>query len=168
MEKYIDMGKAIRESSIGTRLRKSFKLWMFICQPSKRIILIRVCGRCQIGRTDRKHRTDLEKSHGRSWPWRTNIISWPCIFGLHSKRVSNQQGYCWRTTEICSNPGFVQEPRKNYRPELQGNLMQKQYLLGPMTRKVTRRNVWKDIANLRINDSTILQSRNTMHGDHQF
>ena len=28
--------------------------------------------------------------------------------------------------------------------------MQKQYLLGPMTWKVTRRNVWKDIANLQI------------------
>ena len=36
-----------------------------------------------------------------------------------------------------------------YRPELQGNLMQKQYLPGPMTWKVTRRNVWKDIANLK-------------------
>ena len=41
-------------------------------------------------------------------------------------------------------------PRKNYRPELQENLMQKQYLLGPMTWKVTQRNVWKDIANWRI------------------
>ena len=31
----------------------------------------------------------------------------------------------WRATEICSNPGFLLEPKKNYRPELQGNLMQK-------------------------------------------
>ena len=56
----------------------------------------------------------------------------------------------WRTTEICSNQGFLLEPRKNYRPELQENLMQKHDLLGPMTWKVTQRNVWKDIANLRI------------------
>ena len=56
----------------------------------------------------------------------------------------------WQTTEICSNPGFLLEPKKNYRPELQGNLMQKQYPLGPMTWKVTQRNVWKDIANLQI------------------
>ena len=41
-------------------------------------------------------------------------------------------------------------PRKNYRPELQENLTQKQYLLGPMTWKVTQRNMWKDIANLQI------------------
>ena len=39
---------------------------------------------------------------------------------------------------------------KTNRPELQGNLMQKQYLLGPLTWKVTRRNMWKDIANLQI------------------
>ena len=39
---------------------------------------------------------------------------------------------------------FLLEPRKNNRPELQVNLMQKQYLLGPMTRRVTPRNVWKD------------------------
>ena len=53
-------------------------------------------------------------------------------------------------TEICSNPGFPLEPRKNYRPELQGNLMKKQYFLGPMTWKVTQRNAWKKIANLQI------------------
>ena len=41
--------------------------------------------------------------------------------------------------------------------ELQGNLMQKQYILGPMIWKVMQRNVWKDIANLRIKNSTIIQ-----------
>ena len=55
----------------------------------------------------------------------------------------------WKATEICSNPGFLLELRNNYLPELQGNLMQKQYLLGPMTWKVTQRSVWKDIASLR-------------------
>ena len=77
------------ESSIGTRLGKSFKLRMFICSPSKRTILISVCGRYQIGRQDRKQRTDMENVFGRRWLGRTNIISWPCVFGLHSKRVSN-------------------------------------------------------------------------------
>ena len=38
------------------------------------------------------------------------------------------------------------------------------YLLGPMTWKVTRRNVWKHIVNLRNTDSTIMQSRNVMRG----
>ena len=56
----------------------------------------------------------------------------------------------WQTKKIYSNPGFLLEPRKNFLSELQGNLMQKQHLLGPMTWKVTQRNVYKDIANLRI------------------
>ena len=50
----------------------------------------------------------------------------------------------WQIKEICSNPGFLLEPRKNYRPALQGNLIQKQYLLGPMTWKVTQGNALKD------------------------
>ena len=69
------MGKAIRESSIETRLGKSFKLGMFICQPINRIILIRVCGRYQTGR----HRNDLENSHGRTnsnnFGWVLELIS---------------------------------------------------------------------------------------------
>ena len=36
------------------------------------------------------------------------------------------------------------------RINLQGNLMPKRYLHGPLTWKVMQRNVWKDIANLRI------------------
>ena len=55
----------------------------------------------------------------------------------------------WQTSGICSNPGFLLEPRKKYLSELQGNLMQKSYLLDPTTWKVMQRNVWKDIANLR-------------------
>ena len=46
-------------------------------------------------------------------------------------------------TEICSNPGFLVESRKDYLSELQGNLMQKLYLLGPTTWNVLQRNVWK-------------------------
>ena len=64
---------------------KSFKLGMFTCQPSKRTVLIRVCGQYQTGREDRKRRTDLSG--------RINIISRPCMFGLHSKRMPNKQGY---------------------------------------------------------------------------
>ena len=77
-------------------------------------------------------------------------MPWPCIFGLHSKESVNSVTIFWQTTEICSNPGCLLEPKKNYQPVLQGNLMQKQYLLGPVIWKVTRRIVWKDIANLQI------------------
>ena len=48
-------------NTVGTNI----KLGMFICQPSKRTILISVCGRHQTGRHDRKHGTDLENSDER-------------------------------------------------------------------------------------------------------
>ena len=47
------MGKAVWESSTGTRLVKSLKLGMFICQPSKRTVSISVCGRYKLaGKTE--------------------------------------------------------------------------------------------------------------------
>ena len=45
---------------------------------------------------------------------------------------------------------FSAGAKENYPPERRGNLMQKRSLLGPMTWKVTQRNVWKDIENLQI------------------
>ena len=45
-------------------------------------------------------------------------------------------------------PDDFEPPRKNYRPELQGHLRQKQDFLDPMIWKVMQSNTWKDIANL--------------------
>ena len=56
----------------------------------------------------------------------------------------------WRTTEICSKPGFSAGAKEKYQQELQGNLMQKSYLLGLTTWKVMQRNVWTDLVNLRV------------------
>ena len=39
--------------------------WECFCQPSKRTILISVCGRYQTGRQDTKHGTDMENLHER-------------------------------------------------------------------------------------------------------
>ena len=49
------------------------------------------------------------------------------------------QRECTIINETCSNPEFLLEPRKNYVQELQGNLMQKSDLLGPMTWKFMQR-----------------------------
>ena len=67
-----------------------------------------------------------------------------------NSRRKSQHHALTTITEMCSNPGFLLVPKKNYRPEQKGNRMQKQYLLGPGTWKVTQRNVLKDIANLQI------------------
>ena len=133
------------------------------CPPSKRTILISVCGRCQTGKQDRKRRTDLENSLGRRWPGRTNTISWPWKIWVALKENVKSERILWQNTEICSNPGSLLEPKKNYRPELQGNLMQKQYLLGPLTWKVSQK-MYGKYCEIAKNDATIIQSRNTMHG----
>ena len=49
------MGKAIRDSSIGARLGKSSELGMFLRSPTKRTILIRVCGRRKTCWEETKH-----------------------------------------------------------------------------------------------------------------
>ena len=49
------MEKAIRKSSVGTRLGKSAKLAMFMCEPRKRTILVCVCGRHVIGWEETEH-----------------------------------------------------------------------------------------------------------------
>ena len=73
----------------------------------------------------------------------------------------------WTITEICLNPGSLQEQKKSYL--LQGNLTQTS-LHGPMIWKVMQRNVWSDIANCRTkqpSNSTELQLL-ALINDHQF
>ena len=55
----------------------------------------------------------------------------------------------WQTTDKF-DPRISAGAKENCRPGLQGNLMQKQYFLGPTTWKVMQRNALKDVANLRI------------------
>ena len=68
----------------------------------------------------------------------------PCKFGLHSKRVSNQQGYCGELRDMCDLLVLwkIQQKQKP-----QGNLTPKLSLHGPVTWKVKQRNAWKEIAN---------------------
>ena len=57
----------------------------------------------------------------------------------------------WIIIEVCSNQGFLPWLQKNcQKHKPRRNLMPKRYLHGPVTWKVTQRNAWKDIANLRI------------------
>ena len=66
------------------------------------------------------------------------------------------QRECTTSNDFVTNDRDVFEARisagakENFLQELQGNLMQKSYLLGRTTWKVMQRNVWKDTANLRI------------------
>ena len=148
---------------------KSSELGMFICQPSKSTILIRVCGRYQTGRQDRKHKTDFEKFSWKTLTWENRHHFLTMYIWVALKESFKSSKILWRTTEMCSNSGFLLEPKKNYRPEIHGNLMQKQYLLGPMTWKVTQRSAWKDIANFRIKHlNNCTKVATPCMDDHQF
>ena len=54
------MGKAIRKSSIGTRLEKGSKLGMLCCELRNRAIRVCVCGRYQTGRKETKSGFNVE------------------------------------------------------------------------------------------------------------
>ena len=127
---------------------KVFKLKMFICQTSKRTIHFSVCGRYQTG---------WEETRNIDLVWKILMkeveLGEPTSFldhvhlGCTQRDCQISDDIVANYREICSNPGCWSQRKI---PELQGNLMQKQYLLRSMTWKVMRRNVWKDIQNLRI------------------
>ena len=57
---------------------------------------------CQNGRKETKSGSNVEDIFERRWFARTNIILWPCLFGLHSARMQNKlryggqlQGFVW-------------------------------------------------------------------------
>ena len=124
----------------------NFKLWMFICKPSKRTIPISVCGWHQTGRQNRKHQTYLENSDERRW-----YLEEPTSFLDHvylgcTERectISNDTDKLQRYVRI---QDFIWSQRKT----TDQSFREKQCLLGLLTWTVTQRNVWKDIANLQI------------------
>ena len=89
------MGKAIREVPIRTRLGKSSKLEMLIRLNRERKDYSCLCmWMTWNGWEERKHWPDVEHTHERSWFGRADIIPWPCLFGLLTTRMPNNQRYC--------------------------------------------------------------------------
>ena len=68
------MGKAIWENPIETWLGEGFQVGMLIRSPWRRVILICVCGRHQIGWKETKHWPNVESTCERNLFGRTNII----------------------------------------------------------------------------------------------
>ena len=134
------MGKAIWDNYIKARLGESFQLGMSFRTPSKRIILICVCGWHKIGWKETKHWSDVESTQQRSWFGRTNIFPWSCILGMHSKTMWNKQRYCCQLQKPCLNYEFPREELKSFHTR---KIFV--FLHGLMIWKVMRRNVWNDI-----------------------
>ena len=54
-----------------------------------------------------------ENTHERRLFGRTDIISWPCLYGLYSKRMAKKQRYCRWLPKYVRNPGFLPVLWKN-------------------------------------------------------
>ena len=143
------MGEAIRESSVGTRLGTSSKLGMFFVNREKGLFLsvyvddIKLAGKKQnIEPTWTMFMKDVDLGEPTSF--------------LDHVHLGCTQRDCQLSKDIVDKYRRIFESRisagaeEKYRLKPQGNVMQKQYLLGPMTWKVMQRNAWKDSANMRI------------------
>ena len=77
---------------------------------------------------------------------RPDVIPWPRLFGLHSKRMSNKQRYCGQLQKYVWIPESLQEMLENY---LVLRNLTRTCPHGPMMWKVMQRNAWNDVANWR-------------------
>ena len=66
---------------------------MFFVNREKGLFLSVYVDDIKLAGKKQKHQSDLENSHERRWFGRTNIIPGQCLFGLHSKRMSDKQGF---------------------------------------------------------------------------
>ena len=78
--------------------------------------------------------SDMENSYERRWFGKTNISPWPCLFGLHSMRMRNKQGYCGLLQKYVRSKDFCWSCRQNCQKEKpRRNLMPKRSSHGPTT-----------------------------------
>ena len=134
------------------RLGEGFQLGMLNRTPSRRVILICVCGWHKIDWKETEHWSDVESTQQRSRFGRTNIFPWSCTLGLHSKSIWNKERYCGQLQSHNLNREFPREEPKNFH-----TLKILVFPRGLTTWKVMTRNVWNDLASWqtrRLNNST--------------
>ena len=131
------MGKATRESYIGTRWWKSSKLGMFLCKPRKKTILVCVCGWFQNWLERNKTLTQCGKYWWKTLIWENRHHSVTMFILGCTQRECQTSQYIEYNTEICLNPKSLLELWKSY--QVQGHLT-RTFPHGPMTWKVMQRN----------------------------
>ena len=108
-----------------------------------------------------EYQSDVESTKQRSWFGRTNIILWPCLFGLYSTRMQNKQRYCEELQEFVWNQDVSWWYRKL---PYSGKLWSKHLLMvlwhGRSCQEMRGEILWTGEQN----NSTVIQSRDAMHG----
>ena len=156
----IIMEKAIRESSVRTRLGKVPNWKCLLVHLEKSTALVCLCGRCKTGWKETKHRSNVENTHDISWFWRTDIIPRPCLFGLHSK-VLNKQRCCRQLQDDV----WIQNLCWSYKKATKYREIWRDRCFVVLWRGRSCKEMrWKMLRTGEQNNSTVLQSRNSMHG----
>ena len=91
---------------------KSTKLGMLIRSQKTKIVLISLCGWHQNGRKEAEFSSNVEDIDERRWHWRTNIISWPCIHGMHPTGMQTKRENYWTTQQDVWIPYFCWSNRE--------------------------------------------------------
>ena len=98
------------------------------------------------GWKETKYRPNVENAHEKRWFGRPDIIPWPRLFRVHSKRMSNKQRCCRQKQKYVGIQDFCWGFGESFL--ILRNLAQT-FPYGSMTWKVMQRNVWSDIASWR-------------------
>ena len=123
--------------------RKSSELWMLMCVLKARSIPI--CIRGWHKNCWKKGRSPiLCGRHWNGWSWRTNIVSWPRVLGMHPTWMRIERKHCWR---IQKNVRITNLRWSNWTVTLVGRNRTRMRSLGLLTWNVMRRNAWQDVAN---------------------
>ena len=120
--------RKFEESSIWTRLGKVPNWDCLFVNWEEGLLLSVYVDDIKLAGKKQKHWPTVENTCERSRFGRTNILLWPRLFGLHSKRMRNEQRYCGQLQK-CLSPKSLMERQKSYL--VQGNLTQTS-LHGPM------------------------------------
>ena len=75
---------------------KSFKLGMYVRSSETRIISVSIRGWHKNGCKEAEYGSHVEEKCETCWSWRTHIVSWSRVFGMHSTWMQTEWNYYWR------------------------------------------------------------------------
>ena len=105
--------RKFEESSIWTRLGKVPNWDCLFVNWEEGLLLSVYVDDIKLAGKKQKHWPTVENTCERSRFGRTNILHWPRLFGLHSKRMRNEQRYCGQLQK-CLSPESLMERQKSY------------------------------------------------------
>ena len=111
------------------------------------------------GWKEKEHRPSVESTCERRWFWWANIIPWPCLFGLHSKIMSNKQRYCRQLQEHVRIQNLCWSCRK---AALFRETRSKHFLMVLWDGRSCKEMRGEILRTGKQNNSTAIQSRNTI------